>query len=147
MCGIGLWLIGAPMPILFGVIAGIGEAIPTIGPILSAVPPMIVMLGEDPNKALWVALLFLVVQQVENNILVPRIMASSLHLHAVSVLFFVVAMSALLGPVGILFATPACAVVKVLYQELFERPKRFARREADTRVDAGPGPITQTEAR
>jgi putative permease len=121
MCGVGLWALGVKPALLFGLIAGIGEAIPTIGPILSAVPPILVTFADDPMKALWVALLYLVVQQIENNLLVPRIMASTLNLHSVSVLFFVIAMGALMGPVGILLATPLCVTVKVLYEEVYRK--------------------------
>jgi predicted PurR-regulated permease PerM len=122
MSGIGLWVLGVKSPLLFGIIAGFGEAVPTIGPILSAIPPFLVTLADDPTKALYVLALFVVIQQVENNLLVPRIMASTMRLHPVSVLFFVMSMSALLGPLGILLATPLCAIAKVLYQELY-RPR------------------------
>jgi predicted PurR-regulated permease PerM len=122
MSGIGLWALGVKSPLLFGIIAGIGEAVPTIGPILSAIPPFLVTLADDPTKALYVLALFAVIQQVENNLLVPRIMASTMKLHPVSVLFFVMAMSALLGPLGILLATPLCAIAKVAWQELY-RPR------------------------
>jgi len=121
LCGAGLWAIGVQSPLLFGVVAGIGEAIPTIGPILSAIPPFVVTLAVDPAKAIWVLVLFFVVQQLENNLLVPRVMASSLNLHPVSVLFFVVAMGALMGPLGILLATPLCAATKVAYEEVYRR--------------------------
>jgi putative permease len=124
MSGIGLWALGVPNPLLFAVIAAIGEAIPTIGPILSAIPPFIVMLAADPTKALYVLLLYFVIQQVENNLLVPRIMASNLKLHPVSVMFFVVAMGAMMGPLGILLATPLCAVTKVAYTELHRQNRR-----------------------
>ncbi|HXG23869.1 MAG TPA: AI-2E family transporter, partial [Chthonomonadales bacterium] len=76
-CGLGLWALGVKSALLFGIIAGIGEAIPTIGPILSAIPPTIVAFADNPMKALHVIILFLVVQQVENHFLVPRIMAST----------------------------------------------------------------------
>jgi len=121
MSGVGLWLLGAKSPLLFGILAGIGEAIPTIGPILTSIPPFLVTLADDPAKSIWVLVLFLAVQQVENNLLVPRIMASTLKLHPVSVLFFVVAMGALIGPIGILLSTPLCAIVKVIYEEVYRR--------------------------
>ena len=122
MCGVGLWLLGVKGAFLFGVIAGIGEAIPTIGPIISAIPPVIVTLAsDDPNKAIWVLLLFFIVQQVENNLLVPRIMSATMNLHPVSVLFFVIAMGGLMGPLGILLATPLCAITKVVYDEVYRR--------------------------
>ncbi|HZP80732.1 MAG TPA: AI-2E family transporter [Chthonomonadaceae bacterium] len=133
LCGLGLWALGVRSPLLFGILAGIGEAIPTIGPILTAIPPFLVTLADDPAKAFRVLALFLLVQQIENNLLVPRIMASTLKLHSVSVLFCVVAMGALLGPLGILLATPLCAIMKVLYEEIYrprmrgERSARFSR--------------------
>lgn len=125
MSGIGLWMLGIKSPLLFGIVAGFGEAVPTIGPILSAIPPFLVTLADDPTKALYVLVLFAVVQQIENNLLVPRIMASTMKLHPVSVLFFVMAMSALLGPLGILLATPLCAIAKVAWQELY-RPRALS---------------------
>ncbi len=122
MCGLGLWMMGVKGAFLFGVIAGIGEAIPTIGPIISAIPPIVVTLAsDDPNKAIWVLLLFVVIQQVENNLLVPRIMSATMNLHPVSVLFFVIAMGGLMGPLGILLATPLCAITKVVYDEVYRR--------------------------
>lgn len=119
--GLGLWALGVPNPLLFGLIAGLGEAIPTIGPILSAVPPMLVVLADDPTKALWVAGLFLVVQQIENNVLVPLIMAHNLKLHPVSILFFVLALGAFVGILGALLAVPAAIIVKVLFEEFYEK--------------------------
>jgi predicted PurR-regulated permease PerM len=126
ICGLGLWVLGVKSPLLFGLVAALGEAIPTIGPIISAVPPIIVCLADDPTKALWVALLYLVVQQLENNLLVPRIMSKAMNLHTVSILFCVVSMGALMGPLGILLATPLCATVKVAYDEMVIRPRRVA---------------------
>jgi predicted PurR-regulated permease PerM len=123
-CGLGLWVLGVQSALLFGIIAGIGEAIPTIGPILSAIPPTLVAFADSPQKALYVILLFLVVQQVENHLLVPRIMASTLKLHTVSVLFFVVVMGTLIGPVGILLATPLCASIKVIYKEVYVKGRQ-----------------------
>ncbi|NUQ69317.1 MAG: AI-2E family transporter [Chthonomonadales bacterium] len=117
-CGVGLAAIGVRFALLFGILAGIGEAIPTIGPILTAIPPALVAFADDPIKAVWVLALFLVVQQLEQHLLVPRIMAAVLKLHPVSVLFFVVALGSMLGPLGILLATPACAAVKVAYREI-----------------------------
>jgi len=119
MCGLGLWALGVQSALLFALIAGVGEAIPTIGPILSAIPPFLVTLAGDPVKANWVLVLYLAVQQIENNLLVPRIMASNLNLHPVSVLFFVIVMGSQFGPLGILIATPLCAILKVIYQEVY----------------------------
>ena len=151
VCGVGLWAIGVPNALLFGILAGIGEAIPTIGPILSALPPIAVMLAEDPTKALWVAVLFLVVQQLENNVLVPMIMARNLNLHPVSILFFVLALGAFVGVLGALLAVPAAIIVKVCYEEFYAK-KRAPKQEAlDAAVDqilrAGTRPGRSTNPR
>jgi putative permease len=119
--GLGLWAIGVPNPLLFGIIAGLGEAIPVIGPIISCVPPLLVMLASDPIKALWVVVLFVVVQQVEGNLLVPRIMATAMKLHPVPVLFCVVIMGSLTGPIGLLLAIPLLAIIKIVYEETYLR--------------------------
>jgi len=130
MSGLGLWALGVKNALLFAIIAGIGESIPTIGPILSAIPPFLVVFADDPAKAMWILILFFFIQQLENNLLVPRIMASQLRLHPVSVLFCVIAMGALLGPLGILLATPICALVKVVYSEVYAA--RNTRKVSDT---------------
>ena len=129
LSGLAMWALGVKSPLLFGIIAALGEAIPTVGPILSAIPPFLVTLADDPMKAMWVLVVFFVIQQIENNVLVPRIMASTLNLHAVSVMFFVIVMGSLMGPVGVLLATPLCAILKVVYQELYLKPMRARERQ------------------
>lgn len=119
MCGVGLAILGVPNALLFGIIAGFGEAIPTIGPILSAVPPFVVAVADDPVKGGQVLLLFLVVQQLENNLLVPWIMSRNLNLHPVSILFFVVSLGSLLGVAGALLAVPTAIIVKILWEEFY----------------------------
>jgi len=127
---LGLWALGVKSPLLFGVLAGIGEAVPTIGPIVTAIPPILVTLADDPMRALWVAVFFIALQQAENHLLVPRIMATTLKLHVISVLFFVLVMGTLLGPLGILLSTPVCASLKVVYRELHASPERRRSRRA-----------------
>ncbi len=124
LSGIGLWLLKVPNFVLFGVLAAIGEGIPTIGPILSAIPPVAVSLADDPTKALWVAVLFLGIQQVENNILVPFIMGSRLKLHPVSILFFVLALGSLIGLAGALLAVPTAIITKVIWEEFYLRRRQ-----------------------
>lgn len=136
LCGVGLAFLHVPNALLFGILAGFGEAIPTIGPILSAVPPFAVAVADDPAKGGQVLLLFLVVQQLENNLLVPWIMSRNLNLHPVSILFFVVALGSLLGVAGALLAVPTAIIVKILWEEFYLR-KRAPREDAlDAAADA-----------
>jgi putative permease len=121
LSGLGLWAIGVPSPLVFGIIAGLGEAVPVVGPIISCVPPFLVMLSNDPIKAVWVLVLFIGIQQIEGNILVPRIMATAMKLHPVPVLFCVVVMGSLTGPIGLLLAIPLLAIGKIVYEETYLR--------------------------
>ncbi len=108
-----------PFAPLFGVIAGIGELIPNLGPILSAIPPILVALAQEPGKAAGVAIFFIVIQQLENLFLVPMVMGRTLNLHPLSIAFMMLMMGALFGVVGAIIAVPAATVLKVLYEELY----------------------------
>jgi putative permease len=119
MIGIGLFWLKVPFVLVFALIAGVGELIPNLGPLLSAVPPVLVALAADPMQAVWVAVLFLVVQQIENNLIVPLVMARAVDVHPLSVTFMMLAMGALLGVIGALIALPTVVVIKTLYQELY----------------------------
>jgi len=129
MTGIGLWTLGKitghhfPYVLLFSVIAGIGELIPNIGPVLSALPPALVALTIDPILAVWVLVLFIIIQQLENNLIVPVVMGQSLNLHPLSVTFTVLIMGALFGLLGAILAVPVCAIIKVCWQEFYLDPR------------------------
>jgi len=121
LSGLGLWAIGVPSPLIFGILAGLGEAVPVVGPIITCVPPFFVMLSTDPIKAFWVIALFVLIQQIEGNILVPRIMSTAMKLHPVPVLFAVVVMGSLTGPIGLLLAIPILAIGKIVVEETHMR--------------------------
>jgi predicted PurR-regulated permease PerM len=112
--GIGMALFGLPYAIVLGVLAGLFELVPMFGPILSAVPAVIVALFLPFPTVIWVLLFFLVIQQVENNILVPRISGHAVGLHPLGALFALLAGFQLAGVLGGLFAVPVAGVVWVL---------------------------------
>jgi predicted PurR-regulated permease PerM len=115
----GLTLIGLPYAALFAVLAGLLELIPTVGPVLAAIGPILVALATKPVLAIWVALLFISVQALENNVLVPLIMSRALSLHPVSVLLGFLVLASLFGLFGAIIAVPTVACLKVLYDELY----------------------------
>jgi putative permease len=135
MAGVGLRLLGVPHALLFGVIAGIGEVVPNVGPILSAIPPMLMALTIDPLLALWVALLFTAVQQLENYLIVPLVMGQTLRLHPISVTFAILMMGALFGLLGAVLAMPICAMVKVCWEEFYLRPKGISSESLEAAVE------------
>jgi predicted PurR-regulated permease PerM len=118
---IGLALLGVPYAYLLAVICGIGEMIPMVGPVLSAVPAIAVALTVSPRLALGVGVFFVVQQALENNILVPKVLGRSVGLNAVSVIVALAIGSALLGLIGAILAVPTAAVIQVLVDELVVR--------------------------
>jgi predicted PurR-regulated permease PerM len=119
MTAIGFAVMGVPYFFVLAVIAGIGEMIPMVGPLLSAIPSVGVALTVSPTLALGVAVYCLVLQMVENNVLVPRVMGQTVGLSAVTVIVSLAIGSELLGFVGALLAVPTAAIIQVLVEELY----------------------------
>jgi predicted PurR-regulated permease PerM len=115
---LGLWLLGMPYFFVLGFIAGIGELIPMVGPVLSAIPALMVALTVSPSMALAVGLFFLVQQQFENHLLVPKLMERQVGVSAVTVIIALLIGGSLLGVVGALLAVPTAAVLQVILDEL-----------------------------
>ena len=104
-----------------GLIAGLLEFVPYVGPIVTAVPTMAVAAAEEPTKALWVAGLFLLIQQIEGNLIMPLVQQRTVDLPPVLTIFAVVAFATLFGVLGLLFATPLAVVCFVLVKKLWVR--------------------------
>jgi predicted PurR-regulated permease PerM len=117
---VGLWLIGVPYYFVLGLIAGIGELIPMVGPLLSAIPAIVVALTVSPGLALATAVFFLAQQQFENHLLVPKLMERQVGVSAVTVIIALLIGGSLLGIVGALLAVPTAAALQVIIDELTE---------------------------
>lgn len=128
-------ILDVPFAFLFAVIAGLLEIVPIIGPILSAVPPVLVALGVDPLLAIWVVLAFIIIQQIESNLIFPLLMGGGLQLHPVSVIFAVMVMGGLFGIVGIFLAVPAAATVKVVIENIYASRSETETREITEKVE------------
>lgn len=119
LSALGFFVMGVPYFFVLGVIAGVGEMIPMVGPLLSAIPAVGVALTVSPALALGVAAYCLALQMVENNVLVPKVMGQTVGLSAVTVIVALAIGSELLGFVGALLAVPTAAIVQVLVEELY----------------------------
>lgn len=115
----GLWLLDIPAALALGLLAGLLEFIPYFGPILSAVPALMLALVISPAKALWVLLLYVGIQQAEANLVLPLLMKGMVQLPPALTLLVQVLMSVLFGFLGLLLAVPALAAGKVLIQALY----------------------------
>jgi predicted PurR-regulated permease PerM len=121
--GIGMYILGTTglvpgadqYALLFGLWTAFVEVIPYIGPWLSAVPPAIYAAFVHPIGILWVALLFLFIYQVEGHIVVPNVMAKSLRLHPLLVIFGLLAGGELYGIAGVLVALPTMAGLRAIW--------------------------------
>lgn len=112
---LGLGILGVPYALLLGVLAGLTECIPYLGPWLSGVVAVVVALVTvDPLKALEVVILFLVVQQVEGNLVQPIVMSRSVHLDPLLVLVAILVGSELMGLIGAVLAVPFVALLQSL---------------------------------
>ena len=101
-----------PTAIAFGVFLGLMELIPYIGPVLGALPPVLVALFNDPISALWVALLFVGLQQLEGHVVAPQIFSHSLRINPLLVIFALLVGQQIYGIVGAIVALPTIAVIR-----------------------------------
>jgi predicted PurR-regulated permease PerM len=127
--GIGVWILGMTglLPhgggyaLLFGAWAGVTELIPYVGPWLGALPPVLYALVTHPISALWVALLYLGIQQLEGHLVVPNVMGRTLRLHPLLVIFGLLAGAEIYGFPGILVALPLLSAARAVWEFFAER--------------------------
>jgi predicted PurR-regulated permease PerM len=121
---VALYLMGVPYFYVLALIAGIGEMIPIVGPLLAAVPAVAVAFSMSPALALGVTAFFAAQQQVENHVLVPKVMERQVGVSAVTVIVALLLGGTLLGIVGAILAVPTAAIVQVLFEELVPEAAR-----------------------
>lgn len=128
----GLFVLGVPSALALAIIAGVLDFIPFLGPVIAALPAILIAFSESPSTALWTVGLYLLVQQVQGNILQPMVQKKSVDLPPVVLLFAVLATGILFGPPGVLLAAPMTVVGYILVQHgyiaaiLGREPKRPA---------------------
>jgi len=115
---IGLWLLGIPFFYVLALISGVGELIPVVGPILSAIPAVAIATTVSLKKALLVIIFFVVQQQFENHILVPKVMQRQVGVSPVTVIVALLVGGKLLGILGAILAVPTAAILQVVFSEL-----------------------------
>jgi predicted PurR-regulated permease PerM len=120
----GLYLLGVPYFYVLALVAGFGEMVPVVGPIFSAIPAILVALTVSPQTALFTMVFFLVQQQVENHLLVPKIMERQVGVSPVMVISALLIGGAMLGILGALLAVPSAAIVQVVVEELLDERDR-----------------------
>jgi predicted PurR-regulated permease PerM len=115
----GLMLVGVPGPLALGLLAGLGQFVPVIGPLLAAVPGILLALAVEPATALWTALIYFVASQFEANLLYPLIQQRAVSQPPVITIYAVVAFGLLFGPLGVLLAVPITVVVTIFVVKFY----------------------------
>ncbi|MGB3615629.1 MAG: AI-2E family transporter [Elainellaceae cyanobacterium] len=118
LSGLGLWLLGVPLALVNALIAGALTFIPNFGPVLSVIPPAIIALIDSPWKTLAVIILYVVIQQVESNLLTPLVMRRQVALLPAFTLLAQVGFAAFFGFLGLFLALPLAIVGQVLIREI-----------------------------
>lgn len=116
---IGLLLLDIDFAILLGLVAGFTEAIPVVGPIIGAVPGIIVTLATDPEKIVWVLALYLASQLLENSLLVPRIQGNAVHMHPIVIMGLLIVASETFGVIGVVAAVPVASVLREVFKYFY----------------------------
>ena len=128
LTGIGLWVVGAPLPLVLGIIAGLLNFIPILGPVIAFGPGVLVALTEGPHTAAYAAFVYLIVQQLEGHAITPLAQRWAVKLPPAFGLFAVLSFALVFGFFGVLFGIPLAVVVMFLVRKLYienalEKPK------------------------
>ncbi len=137
VAGVAYLLLGLPGALLLGLIAALSEAIPIVGPLLGAIPAILVAATVSPELALIVAVLYLVIQLVEGSVLVPLVMRNTVGISPLLVLLSLLIGSAVGGLVGALLAVPVVAASEIVLSRLQAR---------DTPLAQDPGAVETPDA-
>jgi predicted PurR-regulated permease PerM len=144
--GLAMWAIGLPNALIIGVLFGVLEVVPNFGPVLASIPTVLIALFQGSNWlfvdnhvafTVVVIILSFVLQQIENVVLVPRILGHHLNLHPVAVLVAVIAGASLAGVLGILLASPVLATLRDIGGYVFARMLDREPFQAETQSPSG----------
>jgi putative permease len=119
-----LSIMNVPGAWVWGILALFAQMIPRIGFFIMSIPPTLVALSISPLTALWVFVFYLALDEILGDLVMPKLRSSSMNLHPVSIMFFLLTMGAAFGFMGILLSTPMAAFAKSFYEEFYLRRLR-----------------------
>ncbi len=121
MAALGMMFIGMDFPVLIGIIVGVTNLIPYFGAVIATIPAFFLALLKSKWLALYVLGIMLLIQQVEGNIITPKVLGNCLGLHPLTIIFALLVGGELWGLTGLLLAAPAAGIMKVLLKHLYLR--------------------------
>lgn len=133
ICFIVMSIFNFPFTLLISVIIGVTNIIPFFGPFLGAIPSFFIILIADPSMALWFLLFILILQQIDGNIIGPKILGFSIGMSALWILFAIIIGGKLFGFIGMIIGVPAFAILFVLFKRYTEQRLEKQGLSTDTR--------------
>ena len=124
MVFIVLSIFGIKYALILALTAGIFEIIPYLGPLISAIPAVFFAFAQSPSKALLVVLLYFIIQRIENDIIVPKVLGKSIGLNPLVVIFAILIGARVGGVVGALLAVPVVTALSVYFEDLIDRKRK-----------------------
>jgi predicted PurR-regulated permease PerM len=123
---LGMRIIGLPFALGFAVFSAILTVIPNYGSIISAVPPILLGLSISPGKAVLVLVVYVIVNQIEGNLILPLVMSRTVELHPAVVALGVLVTAALFGLIGVILSIPILSLAVILVEEVWIKPQEAA---------------------
>lgn len=115
----GMWALGVPYPLVIGLLAAITEWIPIIGPILSALPAVLLGLVISPALAIKVLIFYIVVQQLDSHLIMPKVMGAVISIHPVVIVIALLVGGTLFSVQGMILAVPVTAVLQIVCKHMW----------------------------
>ncbi len=115
----GMWLLGVPYPMVIALLAGITEWIPVVGPIIGALPAILLGALVSPSLAVKVLVFYIVIQQVDSHLIMPQVMGTVISIHPVAIVIALLIGGSLFGIAGMVLAVPVTAVLQVVCKHLW----------------------------
>ena len=116
-----VWFVGLPSPLALGVIAGLAEFVPYIGPLIASVPAILVASTQGPNVVLWTVIAYLAIHQIEGNLVVPLIQRQLIFIPPAVMLLGIVTILFVFGGASVIFAGPIAVIVFIATKKLYVR--------------------------
>lgn len=117
---IGYLIIHEPLALVLGIVAGLCNIIPYVGPYIGIAPALFVSLTMAPDKLIWVIVVVLIVQQIDGNIIYPNIIGKTLKIHPLTIIVLLLAAGHIAGIAGMILCIPFYAVLKTVVEYMFD---------------------------
>ena len=120
---VGLYLVGVPYALILGIFAGLLEIIPYVGPIISAIPGVILGFMVSPTTGLLALLVYCIAQQFEGNVVVPRVMKKAVGLNPIAIILALLIGAKLGGILGVILSIPVATAVGLFIRDIMDNSK------------------------